>query len=88
MGGTNDSSNAESAATTCELLAAAAAVASARSFAACFLRNRSSRVDIGGLTKVLPFLVGIILKDEENSDKDSCERILIYGLSTGSTLHT
>ena len=71
MGGTNDSSNAESAATACELLLAAAlAAASARSLAASCLRNRSSRADIGGLTKVLPLRVDIF-KDEENSDKDS-----------------
>ena len=70
MGGTNDSSNAESAATACELLSAALAAAAARSLAASCLRNRSSRADIGGLTKVLPLRVDIF-KDEENSDKDS-----------------
>ena len=70
MGGINGTSNAASAETACELVAAAA-VASARSFAACFLRNRSSRSEMGGFTKDLPLRVGIILKDEENSDKDS-----------------
>ena len=89
MGGINGTSDAESAETACELLAAAA-VASARSFAACFLRNRSSRAEIGGFTKVTPFRVGIILKDEENSDKDCyCEKsdsYLWFIYITGSTL--
>ena len=68
MGGINGISNAESASTACELLAAAAA-ASARSLAACCLRIRSSRAEMGGLSKDMPFRVGIF-KGEEKSDKE------------------
>ena len=55
MGATNGSANA---ATAGELVTAAlAAIASERSLAACFLRIRSSRSEMGGFTNDVPLRV-------------------------------
>ena len=70
MGGTNGTCNAASAVTAWE----AAVAAAERSLAASCLRNRSSRAETGGLTKVVPFRVVILCWGKglkETSDKDS-----------------
>ena len=69
MGGTNGTCKAASAVTAWE----AAAAAAERSLAACCLRIRSSRSEMGGLTKVVPLRVVILLGKglKETSDKDS-----------------
>ena len=75
MGGTCGTCKAASAVTAWE----AAAAAAERSLAACCLRIRSSRSEIGGFTKDFPLRVGILLGKglKETSDKDLPTRITL-----------
>ena len=75
MGGTCGTCKAASAVTAWE----AAAAAAERSLAACCLRIRSSRSEMGGFTKVVPLRVVILLGKglKETSDKDLPTRITL-----------